>query len=214
MPRGVYPRTANQLAAAKLNLAQGHSRAARAKAIAVLRRLAQDPAWRQKVASQTTKAMHRPDIRRRHLQALKDAPVNFRGGNGQPMTGALRQAVALFQARGFAPETIVKTRGHQTTHRPPSHYKLDLANVTLKLAFELDGPVHRPRAKQQVDQRKQDVLASLGWTVVRIKHPLTDELSEACCLLMNQAWERRSKRLASSTPSPASDTSSSCVRPR
>ena len=80
MPRGVYPRTANQLAAAKLNLAKGRLPEARVKAQQSLRRIASDPSWRERVSTGTKAAMRRPEVRDRHLCALKGQPLNFEGG--------------------------------------------------------------------------------------------------------------------------------------
>lgn len=73
MPRGVYPRTANQLKAAKANLAKGRQKAARKKAAKTLRKLGQDPGWRERVSKGTKAAMRRPDVRKNHLEGLSAA---------------------------------------------------------------------------------------------------------------------------------------------
>ncbi len=70
MPRGVYPRTPDQLRAAKANLAKGRQPDVRAKAAATLKAIAQDPAWREMVSANTRKAMHRPEVREPLLHKL------------------------------------------------------------------------------------------------------------------------------------------------
>lgn len=73
MPRGVYPRTPNQLKAAKANLAKGREPAARARASKTLKKIAQDEGWRRKVSEATKAAMRRPEVREKHLKGLAKA---------------------------------------------------------------------------------------------------------------------------------------------
>ena len=47
----------------------------------------------------------------------------------------------------------------------PTNYKLDLANPERMIAIEVDGPSHRARKGQ--DQKKDEKVRSLGWTVLR-----------------------------------------------
>ena len=171
MPKGIYPRTANQLRAAKVNLAKGREPAARALAGAKLRALGQDEAWQKRVSQGTKKAMRRPDVRARHLKGLALAQtVNFKGGNGQPPLTITMQLIPFLGRLGFTTEYPVKTSGHGTTHNPPTSYKVDFGNPVSKIAVELDGQAHRPHAKRALDQKKTEVLQALGWFVVRIKH--------------------------------------------
>lgn len=174
MPRGVYPRRPKQLEAAKRNLALGRSPEARAKATESLRTIAKDPAWRSRVSSGVTAAMRRPDVRAKHLAGLESARTthgpNFKHGNGQP-PGPVPAALArLLGPAGFVPEYVIRTKGHGTEHRPPMHYKADLAHPEHRIVLEIDGPVHRPHSMRAVDQRKTDVLTALGWLVVRVPH--------------------------------------------
>lgn len=169
MPRGVYPRTQNQLRAAKVNLAKGREPAARAKAQAKLAQLGADPVWRRTVAKATRKAMRDPIIRAKHLLAMRGQTSNFKGGNGQQPTLLARQMEALL-GPSFTPELVIKTAGHATRYKPPNHYKVDFGNPTNKLAIELDGPSHRPHARQAKDRKKNAVLKALGWTVLRLRH--------------------------------------------
>ncbi len=170
MPRGVYPRTAAQLAAAGQNLAKGHLPEVRAKANAAMRSLAKDPAWIQRVSAATATAMRRPEVRERHLRGLANAPVNFAGGNGQPLTAAVIEAARILEPLGFLREYTIPTRGHATKHLAPSAYKADFANPQTRVVVELDGPSHRPLATRATDAKKTEVLESLGWRVIRVRH--------------------------------------------
>ena len=169
MPSGVYPRTPNQLLAAKANLAKGRAPAARAKAAVTLKSLV-TPAWRAKVSKATRKAMRQPAIRKRHLTALAGRPVNFRGGNGQPPLPLTLRIAELLAPLGFIAEFPIKTAGHGTGHKAPTSYKVDFGHQGLCIAVELDGPSHRPRAQQMLDNKKTEVLRALGWEVLRLQH--------------------------------------------
>jgi hypothetical protein len=174
MPRGVYPRTAAQIEAAKANFAKGRTPEARAKANAKIRVLCKTPEFSANVSKGTRAAMHRTDIRSRHLSGLVDARerfgLNFRGGNGQSPTPIVELFNSTFAPLGFIREFVVPTKGHTTDHKPPSGYKIDFAHPLSKIAVELDGPCHRPLKRREQDKRKTEVLSSLGWTVFRVPH--------------------------------------------
>lgn len=170
MPKGVYPRTQNQLRASVANLAKGREPEARGKARDSLARIAKDPKWRDRVSEGTRAAMHRPDIRARHLQGLRGAMVNFKGGNGQPMTPVVTQAAAILEPLGFIRELVIRTRGHGTAESPPRNYKADFGNPKTKMVIELDGPSHSPYARKLLDRKKDKVLAALGWKIIRVPH--------------------------------------------
>ena len=175
MPRGVYPRRPNQLKAAIKNLAKGREKEAREKANKTLREIAQDPEWREKVSVATKKAMHTPEVRRRHLRGLKKARVkngvNFRGGNGQEMTPIVRRVWAILKKEGFVREYPVKTEKVRSSFRNVSNaYKVDFAHPRKKIALELDGRSHTSKKVQMADHKKGQVLEALGWTVLRLKH--------------------------------------------
>jgi hypothetical protein len=170
MPRGIYPRTPNQLAAAKANLAKGRLPGARAKAQQSIRQIASNPSWREKVSRATKAAMRRPEVRDRHLRAMKGQPIHFKGGNGRPLAERVEAFLAALKLLGWIPEYVIKTRGHRTLHNPPRAYKADLANPSIMTVLEMDGPSHRPRQRQELDRKKTEVLRALGWTVIRINH--------------------------------------------
>lgn len=71
---------------------------------------------------------------------------------------------------GFIPEYVVKTFGHNTDYKVPSSYKIDFANPDTMTAVELDGASHVAMNKSDLDNKKTQVLQSLGWNVIRVKH--------------------------------------------
>lgn len=108
--------------------------------------------------------MTNPDVRRRVSQILKEMnhKPSVRGGNG---TGLTLPQMILLNALGptwvaeFALSLGRRRRGY------PTHYKLDLANVAMRVCIEVDGPSHYSR--KDADAKKDAMLASLGWSVLR-----------------------------------------------
>ena len=97
----------------------------------------------------------------RTLKAQGHAP-RVRGGNGRGMTAP--QSVLLEALDdGWAAELTVSLKPRPAGY--PSHYKLDVGNTTLRIGIEADGPSHRSR--KQLDVKKDAMLTSLGWTVLR-----------------------------------------------
>ena len=175
MPKGVYPRTKNQLEAAKRNFALGRMPEVRKKVALILKQKAADPAWREKVSLATRKAMRTPEIRERHLNGLKRAlrahGVNFKGGNGQEPTELIKQIAGVLEPQGFIQEYAVLTKKQiHNFQNVPYAYKVDFGNPKLKIAIEMDGPCHRGRAQQIKDQKKTRTLQALGWIVLRYLH--------------------------------------------
>jgi hypothetical protein len=155
---------------AKKNLAKGRMPEARALATARLKANAANPAWREMVSRVTTEAMHRPDVRKRHLKGLAaQEKNNFRHGNGQPPSKLTLFAEQLLTPLEFKREYVIATKGHGTYHKAPDNYKADFANPRRKIVIELDGVSHN-RQSRQTDQKKTEMLEALGWTVHRIVH--------------------------------------------
>jgi len=175
MPRGIYPRTKNQLKNAKKNLAMGRTPKAREKARQKMIEKAKNIEWRKLVSEQTKKAMHQPNIRKNHLRGLFKARakygINFKGGNGQKPTPIIELANKLFSQCGFEREYVIETKIiKQNFENIPDSYKADFCNPKQKLIIEMDGPCHRPRKQRKLDRKKTKVLKALGWRVVRLKH--------------------------------------------
>ncbi len=98
------------------------------------------------------------------LTAMGHAP-KIRGGNGR---GPTQPQKMLAEALGWQIEYVVKT--HQPKINPlhvPTSYKLDIANPERMIAIEVDGLSHGALSRQAQDRKKEQVLAGLGWTVLR-----------------------------------------------
>jgi hypothetical protein len=174
MPSGVYKKSPEHIAKLQKGLEAGRAPAARAKASATLRSIAADPAWRLKVSEVTKAAMHRPDVREKHLAALPkkgdDVRHMFKNGNGQPVSPLVSLIADILTQIGFVKEYAIATRGHGTVHKPPDGYKADFANPETLTVIELDSPYHNTIEQRRLDKKKNEVLEALGWKVIRIKH--------------------------------------------
>lgn len=177
MPSGVYKRgvlSEAQKEMMRVNLAKGREKAARKRAAETLREIAQDPEWREKVSIATTKAMYKPEVRKKHLKALqknrKKYGSVFSGGNGAKPTDIIKHLMWIYEPLGFIREYAIKTKGHNTEHTPPNSYKVDFGNPEEKVAIEVDGPYHTKRRQKELDTKKQEVLEALGWRVLRVEH--------------------------------------------
>jgi hypothetical protein len=101
------------------------------------------------------------------LRAMGWQP-SVRGGNGK---GPTAPQLALACALGWPMEQIVPTRAGRTNpDRLPRHYKLDIANPTLRVAIEVDGGSHCGEERKAQDRKKDSFLRSIGWTVLRFSN--------------------------------------------
>ena len=85
------------------------------------------------------------------------------GGNGE-LTIPQEQLLRLLGAE-FTPECSVSLGQRKPGY--PTCYKVGLGCRRLKLAVELDGNSHRSKQRQILDSKKDAMLRSLGWTVLR-----------------------------------------------
>jgi len=99
------------------------------------------------------------------LLRIKHAPIT-RGGNGRLLP--LPQ-LALLHAlgEGWRAELAVITGAGHRNGVYPNCYKLDIGNEETKIGIELDGGTHCGKRLLE-DQKKDDLLKSLGWKVLRI----------------------------------------------
>lgn len=98
------------------------------------------------------------------LRAMNHQP-RVRGGNGtgpSPMEARLMDALP----NGWTLSLAVPTRQPPGAGYP-SHYKIDIASPDLMIAAEVDGQSHCALSRQGQDAKKQALLESLGWTVLR-----------------------------------------------
>jgi len=52
----------------------------------------------------------------------------------------------------------------------PTCYKLDMANRDLRVGVEVDGMSHCSLERQAQDRKKEELLQSLGWSVLRFSN--------------------------------------------
>ena len=167
MPRGVYPHNENQRKTALINFAKGRLPAARKKARLSLKKNAADIEWRKKVSEATTRAMHRSDVRKRHLDGLARAHRRgpfFKGGHNMAPLPLMKQLSELLIPLGFLPEYKILTGTKSRC------YYADFANPERMMIIELDGASHNSFRAKESDRIRDAVLQSLGWIVLRIAY--------------------------------------------
>ena len=110
------------------------------------------------------KPMLNPETRAKVSRRLKEMghKPSVRGGNGRGLTVPQSMMLAMLDDSWQA-ELAVPLGPREPGY--PTHYKLDLGNAAMKVGIELDGHSHRSR--KALDRKKDDKLASLGWTVLR-----------------------------------------------
>lgn len=133
-----------------------------------LKQIARDPAWRQKVSEATKERMRDPEVRERHLTALREAMSvqpdghTFSGGKGREPNELEKWYAGLLQPLGYIWQFVVVVDSNGR------HYDLDFAHVENKINVEIDGSSHRGR--EQKDTRRDETLRNMGWKVIRVRH--------------------------------------------
>jgi hypothetical protein len=89
------------------------------------------------------------------------------GGNGKGLTEPQRALLKALGA-GWVSEYILPLGQRRLGY--PTHYKIDIAHPFRHLAVEVDGESHKMRTRRTEDRKKEEVLASLGWTVYRVSN--------------------------------------------
>lgn len=136
-----------------------------------------NPVSRAKMSATLRRIGHQPKVR---------------GGNGRGPTEPQR---LLAEALGWPIELVVPT-GAKGRNGPPSHYKLDIAHPTMKIAVEIDGGSHCSLVRREQDQRKETWLRGEGWTVLRFSNREVMGDTAACArTVTSTTW-----RLAIPTP--------------
>jgi Protein of unknown function (DUF559) len=95
-------------------------------------------------------------------KSMKGKKFKVRGGNG---TGPTVPEKMLADALGAKLNVAIKT-GFRKVY--PTVYKVDLAIPEHKIAIEVDGRSHGIKSRKEQDRKKEYLLRSLGWTVLRI----------------------------------------------
>lgn len=100
------------------------------------------------------------------LKALGHKPM-ARGGNGAGMTPAeacVREALGTDWVWNYPVALGPRRPGY------PTNYKLDFANLKLKIGLEVDGGTHNSRQGKERDAKKTRALSALGWKVFRVSN--------------------------------------------
>lgn len=107
----------------------------------------------------------RLDVREKLSRKLRDIGHKpcVHGGNGRGPTEA-QQAMASVLDSSWVVEYALSLGPRQAGY--PTHYKLDLANLAMRVAIEVDGRSHYSEVKKAQDEKKAEKLASLGWDVL------------------------------------------------
>jgi very-short-patch-repair endonuclease len=117
------------------------------------------------------------------LKSLAEKKIKVFGGrshgNGMPATASEAEMFRRLKGEGFEREVVVTTGWKKPGL--PHHYKLDLANVSRKIALELDGSSHRRPSRRASDARKDKLLRSKGWRVLRFPEPFDFNAMERAC---------------------------------
>jgi hypothetical protein len=175
MPKGVYKhkkmseRSPEVQATMARCLAAGRTTEVRERVRHTLKANATEE-WRKKVSEATREALHRPNVRMRHLMSMMGRACQFKGGNGQVPVEKVLELARKLEPLGFIREFPVKTAGHKTGLNVPTNYKVDFGHPLRMIAVEVDGPCHKTFKAKAQDEKKTIVLNALGWTVARVKH--------------------------------------------
>lgn len=120
-----------------------------------------DPAVRAKVSATLRKMGHGPKVRHEGCNVMT------------------KPEKILAEALDW-PERIVV----RSLKPPGSGYKfgylIDVGNRELKIAIEVDGLSHMAYVRRELDEKKEDLLRSLGWTVLRFTNREVMEHLEDC----------------------------------
>jgi len=125
-----------------------------------------------------TNGMSDPEVRARvstKLRAMAWKPV-MQGGNGH---GPTIHEQALASALGWDTNVIVNTN-MKNGDGYPHHYKVDVGNRQLMIAVEIDGFSHRAMERKSQDRKKEELLRSLGWRVLRFSNAEIESDLQRC----------------------------------
>lgn len=119
---------------------------------------------RQKMAETLRSIGHKPPIR---------------GGNGMGNTKHQDFILRSLAEYGAIAEYVQKTFKPRGSGYPPC-YKIDVAIPSIKLAIEVDGLSHLSLKRMAQDDKKEQLLASLGWLVLRFTNRNLEEDFQGC----------------------------------
>ena len=118
--------------------------------------------------------MHNPETVAKMVKARhRNHTFLSRGGNGKLTRQQVALAALIEQSEMEHAIPTAPATGKFISL--PSHYKVDIAIPDVKLAVEVDGKTHKTKKWKFLDQRKTEVLTSLGWTVLRFWNEEVDQ---------------------------------------
>lgn len=95
-------------------------------------------------------------------------PANVpKGGNGRPLPAP---QLLLAATLGWETEVAVCTGDLGSIFDAPHAYKVDIGNMELRAAIEVDGASHDSPERRIQDIKKETVLRGLGWAVLRFSN--------------------------------------------
>jgi very-short-patch-repair endonuclease len=101
----------------------------------------------------------------------------IRGGNGMGLSKPQEMMLKAL-GEGWIAEHVITTKLRNLGY--PHHYKIDLANPDLMIAIEVDGRSHCALERKAQDRRKDEFLASQGWSVFRLSNQKAIKLCTTC----------------------------------
>lgn len=136
----------------------------------------------------TKEGLHRLSVRMKAMNPMRDEGVRSRmrasllaighrpfcqGGNGRGLTKPQKFILEKLggETAGWFPEHTIPVRGIPGWKKAVP----DLAHPQSMTAVEIDGVSHSTRRQKEIDTRKEAVLRSLGWTVLRFQNRVVME---------------------------------------
>src|ERR1019366_4034849 len=83
-----------------------------------------------------------------------------------------KQESSLASALGWRPLAI--PTGEKRGSGYPTCYKVDVGDLASKVAIEVDGKSHLTAKRKAQDRKKESMLLSLGWLVLRFTNERVD----------------------------------------
>lgn len=135
-------------------------------------------------------------VKEKMIAKSKGRKFVSRGGNGHYS----KHQLLLQKVTGLKLEHAIPTRPvREIFANTPYSYKVDLAHLDTKLAIEVDGKGHLTPMNRIGDKKKEQVLAELGWTVLRFTNKEV-EMDLIRCADTVQSTISRLKTITTTSP--------------
>lgn len=141
-----------------------------------------------------------PEVRAKISRAKSGKTFLSRGGKGQITPQQQSLADALGWGRDQIEYAIPTMAVRMLFQSPPPAYMVDLAEPRLKIAIEVDGKSHLSKKWKFLDRRKERLLASLGWYVLRFTNRRVSEDLAGIVKEIRSLMTSRSRTLTTTSP--------------